>query len=533
MTTSNVQTYQIQNTPTNFDNASSVKTQQDSANNLNITFKIPSEFKSISLVGRQTEVVKPDTNSENNAPQNYSYEIIEEYEYMPSTSQNRKTFTIQKISTPKLPGTHSKDESSTPSNGPQVLYQVNAGNLTTTFVDPNCAKQYIDELGDFEYQDKTHLIEQLSPSKDQYILSKGGIACACGNIHGFTIGNQEKWSKQAQSTSKIPRHEYQDCQTPDQAKIIALKTLKQYSKCIDECMQKLNPYKENIFQKIWNILVKLFASDEFQKTNNKQRLHRAIDTIQEELTKLANDENLQSQIDVQCNNLRQEIENSNVEIKDIEIWINNKLDDIINNILDPNAFFSTLPNKIDQIIRSRENKIVTLERNMGGNNIMQSGGRVFVGLQDGLATALQGYFKSVNDGNPNASLMHSFAEQYGKDTLDHAVKLAITTAHNKQKLVDAYKQYYKEHRKGEECPSLQLLNDDLQELYGRYKEQTSKENNTETTAKLENEFENYKKEHATTDGATWELNIGDLTIMVNPGQEKNIPLSALVAYYVE
>ncbi len=543
---------------------SELNAQSSNQNSWNTTLKIPKEFTSTAIEHRHAQTVGPNTNSKDSDSEYCSYKIIEEYKYKPPTGQNKETFTIQKISTPKLPGTHSKDESSTPSNGPQVLYLVSAEEFTTTFVDPNYAKQHIDELAGFKYQDKSAKIMELIPdlTNTNHISVLGGIAAGYPNMPQFTIGNQEKWEQQVSSASNNITHpEYQDCQTPDKLKVESLKILKQYSKCINECLQgtqnapELKTQKSktqifNILTKIWNALVKLINFEGFFQKNIQKQLSEIIETIQsilEEFQKSTNDDTVKSETGIQRNNLQEEV-NSNYTTtagENIETQYNAAIAD---------NFYSILPNKIKEIISSRENKIITLERNIGGNN-MVSGGRTFSGLMDGLAPVFTGYFKS-SEGNieSDAELMHSFASKYGEDALYKAIKTAIITAgSHKDQLVEAYKRYYEKYRADETCPKLQILNDDLQELCGKYNlitqqlDQISKETNTEevaalegqktalenTKTELEKEFENYKKQNAKTDNTTWELDIGDLTIMVNPRQANDISLRAISTYYVE
>ncbi len=97
---------------------------------------------------------------------------------------------------------------------------------------------------------------------------------------------------------------------------------------------------------------------------------------------------------------------------------------------------------------------------------------------------------------------------------------------NNERLKNAYQDYYAQYQQGKECPKLQTLNDRLQGMVEEYK--NANDANDDTKVKeLEAEFEQYKIEHAKNDEHIWKLDIGEITIMVNPFQEKEVTLSSL------
>lgn len=411
-----------------------------------------------------------------------------------------------------------------------------------------------------------------------------------GTIKGYITGNEAMRQKQASSTSP-QSHQTPDGAKLIAARSMKKyqNTFQQFCKGIETIKQGIEATKtqskatilrQNIFQKLWEAIVHFFDKKKYSEIQEK-KVQKFINTLSETSRNRFSTENDNAyrKINTFIRDLSDELPKTVIQGKEIEKFIN-KLSATAHRLFakDSNnvyskisAFIDTINNNQPQIINQddarkiilnlekeinlgyflddldknveqlvsdlisfcndRESNIACLEIAIGGNNATQ-GTRTFNPLKSGPATALKSLLIDYDDaGKITPTLLHNFAQKYGKEALDSAVKGGMLSLNGDtiyNDLIQPYQEYYTTFRPREECPKLSILNDNLNGMVAELKQV---ESDQEKINELEQKFEEYKAQHATNDGHTWALNVGEITIMVNPDQTDQVTLASLGIFF--
>ncbi|MDR0693143.1 MAG: hypothetical protein LBF49_01030 [Puniceicoccales bacterium] len=198
------------------------------------------------------------------------------------------------------------------------------------------------------------------------------------------------------------------------------------------------------------------------------------------------------------------------------------------------------------ICNEPEHRITTLERCVGGNNIV-SGGRVYDSLLSGPAIALQGMLQD-SESNITADRLKELAGDHGHEFVEKLVKTAYRTFpgsvdNMRPKLKAAYEAYCQQAKEKPTNLDGLLFNDELRGLVSLMSEITdeitknlglsseNKEKMQSFRKELEQNFQTWlsadnKKEE---DDGSITIDLGHIRIMVNAEQLKEVTLQSLTA----